>query len=79
MIWSLLESEEKIVNDMKGKTIEEKISNIIKWFMHNEISDKPINTLYVDPNKRKEKLMMKEKIKQSQLSQRKKTKAKYQV
>ena len=40
----LLESEEKIVDDMKGKTIEEQNSNIIKWFMHNEIPDKPTNT-----------------------------------
>ena len=37
---NLLESDEKIINDMKGKTIEEKTSNIIKWFIHNEI---PIN------------------------------------
>ena len=41
---NLLESEEKIVNDMKGKTIEEKTSNIIKWFIHNKIPDKPITT-----------------------------------
>ena len=40
----LLESEEKIVNNMKGKTIEEKTYNIIKWFIHNEILDKPITT-----------------------------------
>jgi len=37
----LLESKENIVNDIQGKTIEEKPSSIIKWFMHNTVADKP--------------------------------------
>ena len=37
----LLESEEKIINDIQGNTIEEKTSNIINWFMHNEVTEKP--------------------------------------
>ena len=41
---NLLESEEKIVNNMKGNTIEAKTCNIIKRFIHKEIPDKPITT-----------------------------------
>ena len=37
----LLESRERIIHDIQGKTIEEKMSNIINWFMHNEVADKP--------------------------------------
>ena len=37
----LLESEEKIINDIQGNSIEEKTSNIINWFMHNEVTNKP--------------------------------------
>ena len=40
----LLVSEEAIINDIKGKTIKEETLNIIKWFIHNEIPDKPVNT-----------------------------------
>ena len=36
----LLESEEKIINDIQGNSIEEKTSNIINWFMHNEATNK---------------------------------------
>ena len=36
-----MESEENIINDIQGKTIEDKTSNIIKQFLHNEVSDKP--------------------------------------
>ena len=43
----LLESEENIINNIEGKTIEEKTSNIIKWFMHNEVSDKPKNVTFL--------------------------------
>ena len=35
---NLLESEEKIINDIQGKTIEEKTSNIIKWLMKFQIN-----------------------------------------
>ena len=38
LISNLLESEENIVNDMKGKTIKEKTFNIIKWFIYRVIS-----------------------------------------
>ena len=44
----LLESKENIINDIEGKTIEEKNSNIIKWFMHNEVSDKPKSATSLD-------------------------------
>ena len=37
----LLENEEKIINDIQGYSIEEKILNIINWFVHNEVKDKP--------------------------------------
>ena len=37
----LFESKENIVNDIQGKTIEEKPASIIKWFMHNTVADKP--------------------------------------
>ena len=64
---------------MKGKTIEEKTYNIIKWFIQNEIPDKPITT----PSRRsKQKKGINDdegKIKQFQLIQHKKTKTKYQV
>ena len=35
----LLENEEDIVNEIEGHTIEERTTNIIKWFMHNDASD----------------------------------------
>ena len=41
---NLMASEEKIINDMKEKSIEEKSYDIISWFIHNEIPDKPITT-----------------------------------
>jgi len=37
----LFESKDNIVNDIQGKTIEEKPASIIKWFMHNTVADKP--------------------------------------
>ena len=36
-----MEKEEQIVQDMQGNSIEEKTSNIINWFMHNEVKEKP--------------------------------------
>ena len=41
----LLESEEKIINGIQGRTIAEKTSRIICWFMHNEVTDKPKSTV----------------------------------
>ena len=37
----LLENEEDVVNEIEGRTIEGKMINIIKWFMHNDVSAKP--------------------------------------
>jgi len=37
----LLENEELIIKGIKGRTIEEKTMNLISWFMHNEMPDKP--------------------------------------
>ena len=37
----LLENEEQIVKDMQGNSIEEKTVNIIDWFIHNEVKEKP--------------------------------------
>ena len=37
----LFESKERIISKFQGKTIEEKNSNIINWFMHNQVTDKP--------------------------------------
>ena len=34
----LLENEEDEVNEIVGRTIEEKTTNIIEWFMHNDVS-----------------------------------------
>ena len=39
----LLENEDQIVEQMQGNSIEEKTSNIINWFMHGEVKQKPIN------------------------------------
>ena len=36
----LLENEEHIIKDIEGRIIEEKTSNAINWFIHNEIPDK---------------------------------------
>ena len=36
-----LENEEHIIKDIEGRTIEEKTTNVINWFIHNEIPDKP--------------------------------------
>ena len=36
----LLENEEHIIKDIEGRTTEEKTTNVITWFMHNEM-DKP--------------------------------------
>ena len=41
MLSKLLVNKEDIVNEIEGPTIEEKTSNIIKWFMHDDASDKP--------------------------------------
>ena len=38
---NFLESEENIIKDIEGRTIEEKTTNVINWFMHNDVSDKP--------------------------------------
>ena len=51
----LLVSVEKIIN-IKGKTIEEETFNIIKWFIHNEIPDKPVNTLSHRSKQKKSKI-----------------------
>ena len=40
----LLESEEQIVQQMQGNSIEEKTWNIIDWFMHATVREKPITT-----------------------------------
>ena len=37
----LLENEEHIIKDIEGRTIEEKTTNVINWFMHNKMPDKP--------------------------------------
>ena len=37
----LLENEEQIIKDMQGNSIEEKTVNIIDWFIHNEVKEKP--------------------------------------
>jgi len=37
----LLENEEQIVKDIQGNSIEEKTVNIIDWFIHNEVKEKP--------------------------------------
>ena len=37
----LLQNEQDIVNEIERKTIEERTTNAIKWFMHNDTSDKP--------------------------------------
>ena len=37
----LLENEEQIVKNMQGNSIEEKTVNIIDWFIHNEVKEKP--------------------------------------
>ena len=75
----LLVSEEKIINDIKGKTIEEETFNIIKWFILNEIPDKPLNTPSRRSQQKKSKIDDERKIQQFQSSQHKKTKLKYQV
>ena len=36
----LLQREENIINNIEGRTVEEKTTNLIKWFMHNDVSDK---------------------------------------
>ena len=41
----LLENEERIIKDIEGNTIEERTMNLITWFMHNDISDKPKSTI----------------------------------
>ena len=37
----LLESEERVINDILGNATEEKTSNIIDWFIHNDVPNKP--------------------------------------
>ena len=44
----LLENEELIIKGIKGRTIEEKTMNLISWFMHNEMPDKPKSTISFD-------------------------------
>ena len=44
----LLESEENIIKNIEGRTIEEKTTNVINWFMHNEVSDKPKSSTSFD-------------------------------
>ena len=36
----LLESEENKIDEIEGRTMEEKTTNIIKWFMHKDVSEK---------------------------------------
>ena len=43
--------------------MEEKTSNIIKWFMHNEVSDKPRNTTSFNSKRKKGRCDDKEKQK----------------
>ena len=40
----LLESEEQIMEQMQGNSFEEKTSNIIDWFIHGEVREKPMTT-----------------------------------
>ena len=40
----LLESEEQIVEQTQGNSIEEKTWNIIEWFMHGTVKEKPMTT-----------------------------------
>jgi len=44
----LLENEEHIIEDIEGRTIEEKTTFVINWFIHNEIPDKPKSSTYFD-------------------------------
>ena len=46
----LLESEESVVNDIKGDTSEEKTYKILKWFIQNEIPANPIRSTSLSPN-----------------------------
>ena len=43
-----LENEELISKGVKGRTIEEKTMNLISWFMHYEMPDKPKSTISFD-------------------------------
>ena len=44
----LWESEENIINDTKGRTIEEKTTNVINWFMFNDVSNEPKTSTLFD-------------------------------
>ena len=46
----LLESEENIIREIEGNTTEEKTFNIIKWFMHIDVSTKPNSQTSLDLN-----------------------------
>ena len=46
----LLESEENIIREIEGNTTEEKTFNIIKWFMHINVSTKPNSQTSLDLN-----------------------------
>ena len=54
----MLESEERIINDIEGKTIEEKTSNIFQWFMHNEVTDKPKSNLSSKSKRKRGKMLI---------------------
>ena len=49
----LLENEEQIIKDMQGNSIEEKTVNIIDWFIHNEVKEKPKSNPSSSKSKRK--------------------------
>ena len=40
---------------MQGNSFEEKTSNIIDWFIHGEVREKPIKILPLNQNEREEK------------------------
>ena len=44
----LLESEENIIKDIEGRTIEEKTTNVINWFMFNDVSNEPKTSTLFD-------------------------------
>ena len=44
----LLESEENIIKDIEGRTIEEKTTNIINWFIFNDVSNEPKTSILFD-------------------------------
>jgi hypothetical protein len=75
----LLENEEKIINNIQGNSIEEKASNTINWFIHNEVKDKPKSNHSSTSKRKRGKMISTGNQKQFLSSQRKKTKVPYLV